>query len=254
MPKPDASSQSGTIGLRIGGEPVRVTVTVPNAAVHPVQILPAAATLTDAIVSAMQERATREGNSISCRAGCAACCRQIVPLSTWEARHIANHIAAIPEPKRTSVVSRFQAAVQAMSDASLTEPFLNPDARAGRSIHELGLAYLALGIPCPLLENEACSIYAIRPMACREHLVTSPAEHCANPASGRAHSLPMPARVSAALIQISGQPYVPLPLALDWASSTPDTLSTRSAQDILRNLLANLTGKPVGKTDSQPIP
>ena len=38
----------------------------------------------------------------------------------------------------------------------------------------LGREYFQLGIPCPFLEEESCSIYHDRPITCREYLVTSP--------------------------------------------------------------------------------
>lgn len=245
MERPHSATQTGTISFRIRGELVHVTLTIPNTTVHPVEILPAASAVTEAIVDNMQQRTTREGKTISCSAGCAACCRQMIPISAVEARQLASHVDNMPEPHRSSVRSRFQSAVEAMDAAALTEPVLNPTARAGRSLGDLALTYHALGIACPFLENEACAIYSIRPMACREYLVTSPAEHCAKPTLETVHQVPIPARVSAALVQLSGQPFVPLPLALQWASSHPDTLVPRPAIDILRALIERLSGKSI---------
>ncbi len=44
--------------------------------------------------------------------------------------------------------------------------------------------YFHLGIACPFLEDESCSIHADRPISCREYLVTSPAVNCADPKPG----------------------------------------------------------------------
>ena len=44
---------------------------------------------------------------------------------------------------------------------------------------ELNLEYWALKIACPFLENESCSIYKDRPIACREYLVVTDPKHCA---------------------------------------------------------------------------
>ena len=38
-----------------------------------------------------------------------------------------------------------------------------------------------MGVPCPFLEDESCSIHPERPLVCREYLVTSPAALCAGP-------------------------------------------------------------------------
>jgi Putative zinc- or iron-chelating domain len=53
-----------------------------------------------------------------------------------------------------------------------------PDREAA---HQLGLGYFALGIACPFLEEERCTIHKIRPLRCREYQVVSPAELCAHP-------------------------------------------------------------------------
>ena len=68
--------------------------------------------------------------------------------------------------------------------------------------HALGLKYFALGIPCPFLEEERCTIHEIRPLRCREYLVVSPAEHCAHPATKRGHRRQAP---GAALSQVLGK-------------------------------------------------
>ncbi len=49
---------------------------------------------------------------------------------------------------------------------------------------ELGLDYHRLGIACPFLEDEKCSIYGERPLACRQYIVTSHPRHCADPSGG----------------------------------------------------------------------
>ena len=38
--------------------------------------------------------------------------------------------------------------------------------------------YKSLKLQCPFLNNEICTIYQARPLACREHIVTSPAGSC----------------------------------------------------------------------------
>ena len=84
-------------------------------------------------------------------------------------------------------------------------------------------AYYALRLPCPFLENELCSIYEARPAACRELLVTSPADLCRDIVGNPVEPLPVPVRIGtvlglvwAALTQ-SAPRLIPLPLALDWA-------------------------------------
>jgi hypothetical protein len=92
--------QSGTVGLRVRGEPVRVTLSAPAFDVAPSEILPAARQLTDAIVIAMQKQSEREGKPVSCRMGCTHCCRQLIPVSEWEARQLSEYVESQPSPRR----------------------------------------------------------------------------------------------------------------------------------------------------------
>ena len=75
----------------------------------------------------------------ACRAGCSACCRQGIPVSSLE--------------------------VQGLRWVALTQ--LSP--RAGRSV---GLALADQdAVSCPFLVDGSCAVYVARPMACREFVV-----------------------------------------------------------------------------------
>src|SRR5687768_15708655 len=47
------------------------------------------------------------GHAVSCRKGCSACCRQIVPLSPAEAWMIADLVRSLPLERRTALLERF---------------------------------------------------------------------------------------------------------------------------------------------------
>src|SRR5262249_17523424 len=99
-------------------------------------------------------------------------------------------------------------------------------------------AYFALQIPCPFLKNEICSIYEDRPAACRELLVTSPAELCRDFVHNPVRPLPVPLRISTVLgllwASLTSGPirFIPLPLAWDWAHrhASNQSLIWRGAQ------------------------
>ncbi|HKN86610.1 MAG TPA: YkgJ family cysteine cluster protein, partial [Nitrospiraceae bacterium] len=84
-------------------------------------------------------------------------------------------------------------------------------------------AYYALRMACPFLEEEHCSIYEDRPAACRELLVTTPADLCNDLINNPVRSLPAPVRVGTVLAllwsELTSTPptLIPLPLALNWA-------------------------------------
>jgi hypothetical protein len=122
----------------------------------------------------------------------------------------------------------------------------------------LGLEYFALGIACPFLENESCSIYEDRPLICREYLVTSDPEHCSRPTAQTVKCVKMPRKASAALAAVEdavdppGPPWVPLVLALEWAKSNPPASRPQPGPALLRLLLEKLTGKHVPVKVAQP--
>jgi Fe-S-cluster containining protein len=80
---------------------------------------------------------------IACRKGCAFCCHTQVEVSIVEAIAIADAITA---------------------DTTLVE---NIRATAGKVRGLSALARLQAHVPCPLLRDAACSIYAVRPRSCR---------------------------------------------------------------------------------------
>jgi len=80
---------------------------------------------------------------------------------------------------------------------------------------------MALGLPCPFLKQDACSIHSTRPVACREHLVVTPPSRCAS-LDGGAEVVAFPVSLHHALTLVGawllgGAPVsIPLARALDW--------------------------------------
>ncbi len=73
------------------------------------------------------------------------------------------------------------------------------------SARKLAIDYLYERIPCPFLEEERCSIYSIRPLICREYMVTSPPEHCFDPATLKAVPVRLPLYFSRVLNAIGAE-------------------------------------------------
>jgi Fe-S-cluster containining protein len=158
-------------------------------------------------------RSAARGHPISCRRGCGACCRQPVPLSPPEAFHLAEVVGGAAPEAREAVLARFEAARAALAEGGLRdEPLL-----------DRGRDYFALGVPCPFLAEEACSIHPDRPAVCREYLVTTPAPWCGEPDVRAPVILPVTSSATDVLADLAaellgGPPtFVPLVRALDWA-------------------------------------
>lgn len=170
---------------------------------------------------------TGAGREIRCRAGCDACCRQLIVVSPLEARPIAAFVAQRPE-----LAARAAARIDGWKDRlggdpDLAERFREFDAAEGylpsREGGALEAAYWRAQIPCPFLEEGRCAIYPVRPFSCREHyVVTDPALCAVDPNLATTAGVRMEYRAIASWVGSAcfGQEdrLIPLPLALDYAA------------------------------------
>lgn len=203
---------------------LRGTLVVPDAPLRLAELAWNTMGLADRLVGLAVRREERGGKAISCRRGCGACCRQPVPLSPPEAWMIADVAAGVPASARASLMERFASTRGRLAAAGLDDlaawPRTEKDDASG-----FARRYFALGLPCPFLVEESCSIHPVRPAICREYLVTSPAENCAAPTMKPIHRVAVPIRLSISLARLTGRlldrepEVVPLPLALDWAEA-----------------------------------
>jgi Fe-S-cluster containining protein len=228
------------VGFSLGDDKFEAAVPVPDGPARPRDILPAAQALDEAIVA----RGVKQGGeAVSCRKGCGACCRQVVPVSQPEARRLAELVATLPEPRQSAVRARFSAARQRLADAGLLDRLRWPDADP----QSLAVDYFRQWIACPFLEDESCSIYADRPLVCREYLVTTPAANCSQPLIAPVVRVKLAGRVSVAMGQLEpttserGVWWLPLTLALEWAEANQEEPTPRPALELLRALVSWLT-------------
>lgn len=94
------------------------------------------------LVEIAREIAGRIAPLTPCGSGCAHCCRQPVAISSWEAARIAK-----------------------FTGRKLADPVV---AMPGQDNNEERRRRHA-GVPCPLLRNDRCTVYAVRPLACIGH-------------------------------------------------------------------------------------
>ena len=223
---------------------IEAGVNLPEEPLRPHELLPVILALTDAVVGMSESRVTENGETISCCAGCGACCRQLVPISEPEALHLAAIVAAMPEDRQSRVRAKFEEARRKAAAVLEALHAASGDAR----VEEMGKAarpYFALGIACPFLENESCSIHRQRPSICREYLVTSPAVHCASMDPDQVKRVNVPVTMSATLMYFADgkgtqDPRVmPLIDALDFV---PGEQPAIPAPQLFRNLMQQFLG------------
>lgn len=93
-----------------------------------------------------------EEQPAQCRKGCAWCCHQAVFAQTYEFRYLKNWMFANKDAGQLEQIRK------RAEEKRKTTSRLSPEERL---LHKE---------PCPLLENDACSAYAARPVACRIYL------------------------------------------------------------------------------------
>ena len=228
--------------------PVATTVEISTGFVPVTDIIPLLHRLGQQAQALEQQRATATGQNISCARGCAACCRMLIPVSVPEAFALRDKLAALPTERRQTFLDAISSTQTRLQQAGLL-PRLRQLADTDRpmtdeDIEPINRAYYALKLPCPFLENEACSIYEDRPAACRELLVTSPADWCQDMINKPVRAISVPLRISTILglvwsdVTRSAPRLIPLPLALDWANRHADENRAHwKARDLLDKAL-----------------
>ena len=238
----DSGHSTATLRLTVGELRIVHPITVPSGPVPATEVVPALQGLVNAVVEAAERRSEGAGQTISCRKGCGACCRQLVPMSRTEGELLLQLVEAMPGERQETLRARFAAAEAAIDGAGLRE-------RGGRSDRELSAAYFALRLPCPFLEEESCSIHPDRPLVCREYLVTSPAELCAGPAQEGVTPVAVP-KVSLAArgLQDEGDDWFPLALLMGWNRTRPRKGERRAGPEWVQRFLRGLAAAS-GKKD-----
>jgi len=236
-----------SISISIAGETLQAEVPVPAGVTRPVEMLPIYQSVSDAILNHTVQAAGEAGHPVSCRPGCAACCRKLVPVSQWEARRIREIMDSLPADCLSEVLARFGEARHILRQTGLLDRLGEPAGLGSEEISSLGPSYFERYISCPFLDQERCIIYEERPIACRECLVTSPPEDCFPESKTRAvRQLVLPCSVSAALARsgVQSEPgparWVPLIVVPEWVDANPETPPVSTGPELMREILIRL--------------
>jgi Fe-S-cluster containining protein len=213
------------LSLRILGQHVTVESPQPPDRARLDELLPLMRGIDNAAVDAAVRDVEAAGETVSCCKGCSTCCRaQPVPVTPPEAYALLRLVEAMPEPRQAEVKARFADRVQRLTDAGLVDGFMTRNPADGPTeARALAERYFRLGLVCPFLEDDACSVYTDRPFVCRQYLVTSPVELCSDPLNNPVRPVKMPVAAAGATLKVAeeqfGRPQhtVPLVLALEYA-------------------------------------
>jgi Fe-S-cluster containining protein len=261
----DTSPQTVTVNfkLALGDGIFDASATVPEGECNLTEILPVLQSLDGSLLSAVGDQLNDAGLSISCKAGCGACCRQMVPLSLFEAEALAVWIATLDPNTRQILAQRFHQALLKLASAGLIDRLISEDWLADTVFaQQLVLDYFSQGVPCPFLQDESCSIHPIRPLICREYLVTSDPRHCADPAALQINPVPLPLNFSRVLnhmgaeLEAGSHGWIPLVFLFAWMESGahPGAAFSGTGPEVLYEFVRRMefAGKPSRKEPETP--
>jgi Fe-S-cluster containining protein len=243
----------------MGGATVCANLTLPACRTTLTELLPVIQNLEDAVIGRVAEEAQAAGKPISCRAGCGACCRQMVPLSLFEAEALTEWMHSLPADRRAELAQRFHRALEALRDAGILDRILNDRwVVAEDRATQLAIDYFHARVACPFLENESCSIHPLRPLACREYLVVSPPALCQDPSVHDVTGVEMPIKFSTVLYafgrQIEHDPrgWIPLVFLLAWSESgaKPGECLAGTGEEVFRQFLTGVEEVAQARRDS----
>lgn len=240
-----------SFSLPLGGAQLNASAVVPAGRTTLTALLPIIQNLENAMIAKASEEASAAGTPISCGPRCGACCRQLVPVSLFEAEALTSWLRSLPEEQRRKLEARFHHALLALRDAGVIDKLVQQDWTTEKeAAAQLAIDYFHAAVPCPFLDNESCSIHPIRPLSCREYMVTSSPELCRDPSIHQVSGVQLPLKLSRALFrygaEIEHDPrgWLPLVFLLAWGRSgaTPGDRVSGTGEEVLRGFLENAIG------------
>lgn len=250
-----------TVRMEQHGHAKAFTVEVPLGPSRLLDVLSATYEIANQEAQANIDRSRADGKDISCRAGCGACCRQIVAISAVEAQSLRELVDRMPEEHREAIRARFAAGIRALEDGGLLDaaappgqryPLARPMGSTAATLNDLGLRYFRLGIACPFLEDESCGIYEHRPAVCRQYHVTSPAENCSRAFEATIdrlepgfHGSKILGELTETVMDLEHSTLM-LIQALEWSHANGSSMQRTGDGEQLFGLLMRLLSQPAG--------
>ncbi len=184
-------------------------------------IVPVARQISTKIALAVLKNLKQQDQTVPCCKGCSQCCYYLIPLSVPEAFSLRRQILHMNPARREFLVSRW------LETASIVIENHRHSEQQTLTFTESGISqishwYSQLKLPCPFLSENLCTVYQIRPSACREHIVTGSSNLCGTDTTKDFNVVKMPASILEAMTQLTAQleqsqpEAVMLPVALPW--------------------------------------
>jgi len=213
------------LNLCVQGEHVTVRVGLAHRRARLADIVPLARAVCEKITDRVLRQCRTQGGSVPCRPGCAACCHYLVPLSVPEAFRLAEEVLEMPESRRRLAQRSMLLTAKHVLERKMPQDFVDEPAEPLRDSDDSPQAisnwYRDLSLGCPFLDNGMCGIYALRPLACREHFVNGCRSACGDRCAAE-EVVKVPVRTTEVLGQLAAElegttvEAVMLPLVTVW--------------------------------------
>lgn len=238
--------------LKLEGRLLDFAVAVPSRPITLRELLPSLFEFNRQLLDHTIGREQEAGRAISCRAGCGACCRQLVPVGAIEARIVREWVDKRPPDEAERIRARFGEAVARLKAAGIHGRLEDrASLRTPEQTRTLGLDYFRVGVACPFLIDESCSIYEVRPMKCREYLVTSPAASCADPTPDGVRMVGLPGSFLRVLLELelwlTNRDPRWLPLSFLFEADPVEMTVRRPGPELFERFLAEFTAGAVAR-------
>jgi hypothetical protein len=132
----------------------------------------------DLAAEARARLAAAQGSPVACRAGCTACCEQLVMVWGAEVELVA---AWLSEPEQAEARAAFLAAFPRWREAtgdSIDRVQARTAARDGRGQLAELVAHWRRRVMCAFNRDGLCTIYEVRPVVCRNCHALDTADNC----------------------------------------------------------------------------
>lgn len=201
--------------IDLSPKPIHIAIVATDLQATMSDLVPAARQFASIISKTIVDNLRAQGRDVTCKKGCDGCCRYMISLAPVEAFRLADEIDNLDEPKRRQTLSRFNQLARKI----LATPPPEPAAQA------IDNWCRSMDLTCPFLKDHLCQQYQIRPIVCREYIVTTPASHCHQGDTGKSETVIAVPSIAEALVELAGEleqttgEAVMLPLAIAWAKT-----------------------------------
>ncbi len=210
-----ASSSVFQLRIDLSPKPIHLAIAATDQPATMSDLAPVARELATIISKTVVDNLRAQGRDVTCKKGCDWCCLYLVSLAPAEAFRLAAEINNLDEPNRQQTLGRFDQLARKI----LATPPPEPAAQA------IDNWCRSMDLTCPFLKDHLCQQYQIRPIVCREYIVTTPASHCHQGDTGKSETVIAVPSIAEALVELAGEleqatgEAVMLPLAIAWAKT-----------------------------------